>query len=129
MTVIVPEQREFFQRYPLPWGAATKIAKATGYAASTISSWTTGHTRMPKAGLELVLEELHRTGAIPLADDVEVLRLIATDHQPKRLKKLAKEVTPAVAVEVESFEQVEWLVRHVPLSDFQRLQLVRVLLT
>lgn len=127
--IVSPEQREFFQRWPLPWGAATKVAHALGYRAATVSSWTTGHSRMPRAAFPFLLTELEKAGMRPDPEAVELVYMGTTDATPKKMKPVPHAVLPAEPIEIGTFEKLEWLLRNTPLSEFQQLQLTRVLLT
>ena len=129
MTLVAPEQRAFFRTFPLPWGANTRLAQATGYANSTVGAWITGHNKMPREAFDLAVSILLENGAlIP----PEILRDVRATLQPSRKPIKGKGEMPdaptrPAPVIPSTYEELEFLIRKAQLSDYQAMQLIRVL--
>lgn len=125
MTVVAPEQRKFFHDNPLPWGGVSRLAQATGYANSTVGAWLTGHNKMPLEAFDvalLLLDEVRWP-----YDKVAALKIKAL-LQPSR--KPTKRVPGPPAndpVIVSDYEEIEHAIRNARLTDYQCMQLIRVL--
>lgn len=128
MTVQAPEQREFFQAHPLPWGANTRLAQATGYANSTVSAWVTGHSKMPVEAFELVLQILAENYRdVPRVAVENVMRTLRPGNKPAKKQPMPGPPATPPPVVPSTFEELEDMVRRANLSDYQCMQLMRVL--